>query len=48
MIMMINFVAFWAIMAFAISQGDWIGIILACAGFLFMHQQIEELYDNDK
>lgn len=41
--LIVNFIAFWLLVAYAISQGDVFGIVLYLFGFLFMHQQIEDL-----
>lgn len=43
--MIINFVSFWALLTFAISRGDLMGMALATLGFLFMHTLIEEYYE---
>ena len=40
-----NFLVFWLLLTYAISQGDLVGIALGSLGFLFMHVLIEDLQD---
>jgi hypothetical protein len=38
----INFFAFWMLTTYSIATGDYIGLLLAVGGFLFMHSMIED------
>ena len=40
-----NFLVFWLLLTYAISQGDLVGIALCSLGFLFMHALIEDFED---
>lgn len=41
-----NFFIFWMLLTWAFSLGDPIAMLLAIAGFLFMHTMIEDLFDE--
>jgi hypothetical protein len=43
----INFVAFWLLIAYAISKGDGFGILISLIGFLIMMVFIEEIEENN-
>jgi hypothetical protein len=43
---LINFLVCWAVMTYAISQGDIVGMALTLLGFLFMFHMCEELDES--
>lgn len=42
----INFLFFWILSTYAISEADMLGMVLSLSGFLLMHGLIEDLFDN--